>query len=213
MLKLHQTQSCPYCRRVRILLDLHNIPYVAINEPQLGSERRDMLRLPGVESAEVPVLEDGSTVIQGSAAILEYLEEHHVERFYGDPSWGYTRRLADRDFSQVLEQVKASLAEQGFGVLTQIDVKATFRKKLDRDFPDYHILGACHPNSAYTALQEEPGIGLLLPCNVVVARETDGTVVVSALNPVSVFGVLDRPALNQLSRDVGAALKKALAAL
>jgi len=86
-----------------------------------------------------------------------------------NPSYGITRELPDTDFDTAVQRATAALKEEGFGVLTEIDVRATLKKKLDVDFPPYLILGTCNPPFAHQALMAEPGIGLLLPCNVIVA--------------------------------------------
>jgi uncharacterized protein (DUF302 family) len=101
----------------------------------------------------------------------------------GTLRYGFERRLADSTFDQAVEKVTAALKSEGFGVLTEIDVKATLRKKLDVDFRRYVILGACNPNLAHRALAAEPQIGLLLPCNVVVQEAPEGGVVVSIADP------------------------------
>jgi len=97
-------------------------------------------------------------------------------------------------------------------VLTEIDVEATLKKKLDVDFAPYTILGACNPPIAHQALSEEPGIGLLLPCNVVVVQDDDG-VVVSAIDPLRMFTVLDRPDIEPLAQQVRELLLAALGSL
>jgi uncharacterized protein (DUF302 family) len=94
------------------------------------------------------------------------------------------------DFNQVIERVTEELKKEGFGVLTTIDMKATLKKKLDVDFYNYQILGACNPPNAYKALQAEDKIGLMLPCNVIVQEKEEGQIDVSAVDPVvSMMGV------------------------
>lgn len=130
---------------------------------------------------------------------------------FGDPKYGITRHLA-LSYDDAIDKVKASLATQGFGVLTEIDVKATLKKKLDVDMRPYIILGACNPPIAHQALTAEPAIGLLLPCNVVVA-ETDDGVAVSAIDPKAMFAVIDRPDVAPLAEAVYRKLEAALDAL
>ena len=213
MLELHQREACPFCTKVRRALERHNIRYVAVPVPKLGSERSETTALPGVTSAEVPVLVDGDTVIQGSDAILEYIGGLHPADSYGDPSYGLTRRLAGKTYAEAVESVKAALAAEGFGVLTEIDVQSTLKKKLDVDFRRYVILGACNPSLAHQALSAEPGLGLLLPCNVVVTEEGDGSVVVSAIDPLQMFRVVENKALDPVAKEVKAKLGRALAAV
>jgi len=105
-----------------------------------------------------------------------------------DVSYGITRRLRGTNLEDARARTTRALQGEGFGVLTEIDVQATLKKKLEVDTPPYLILGACNPKLAHAALEEEPGIGLLLPCNVVLA-EDDGDVVVSAASPKAMFAV------------------------
>ena len=103
------------------------------------------------------------------------------------------------------------LKKEGFGVLTEIDVRETLRKKLDVDFPRYVILGACNPPFAHRALTAEPDLGLLLPCNVVVHEDPSGHAGVSALKPTEVFGrLVENPAMGRLAEEVEERLVRAL---
>jgi len=118
----------------------------------------------------------------------------------------------DQPFDAAVAAVREALAEQGFGVLTEIDMAATLKKKLDVDIAPQVILGACNPPLAHRALQAEESIGLLLPCNVVV-RGDDGAVVVEALDPQVMVGVTGNPALSAVADDAAARLRAALGAL
>lgn len=109
--------------------------------------------------------------------------------------------------------VREALQAEGFGVLTEIDVAATLKKKLDVDVPPYRILGACAPPFAHRALQIEPDLGLLLPCNVVVREDPEGGTVVEALDPVVQLGVSDNPELAQLAVEVRARMERVVAAV
>lgn len=111
-------------------------------------------------------------------------------------------------FEQALEQVTAALKTQGFGILTEIDVKETMKKKLDVDFRPYKILGACNPPLAYRALNAAPEVGLLLPCNVTVAQCEDGIVEVSLVDPLVMLGVLTHPELKQVAEEAQSRLEK-----
>ena len=104
-------------------------------------------------------------------------------------------------FADVIAAAREALAEEGLGVLTEIDVQATMKKKLNIEREPYCILGACHPQSAAKALDVEPGIGLLLPCNVVVYQEDD-TVTVTAIRPTVAMGMVDNPALEAIATDI-----------
>jgi uncharacterized protein (DUF302 family) len=113
----------------------------------------------------------------------------------------------DRGYEDTVEQCREALALEGFGVLTEIDVQATLKKKLDVDVEPHVILGACHPPSAYRALTAAPEVGVLLPCNVTVARE-GGRTVVRAMNPESALTMLENSTVAEVAKEVGAALQR-----
>jgi uncharacterized protein (DUF302 family) len=115
-------------------------------------------------------------------------------------------------YGHTVEAVREALGEQGFGVLTEIDIKATLKKKLDVDVPAQVILGACRPPLAHAALQAEPSIGLLLPCNVVVRETADGTVV-EAVDPQTMVALTDNERLQPVADEAKERLEKALASL
>ncbi len=125
---------------------------------------------------------------------------------------GYHRDIQLR-FEEAESRVRATLQEQGFGVLTEIDVKATLKKKLGVDFQPYMILGACYPPSAFKALSIVPEIGLLLPCNVTVSRNDDGTVRIAAVDAEMLLGVVERPELAPVAADVNGWLRAAIDAV
>jgi uncharacterized protein (DUF302 family) len=99
------------------------------------------------------------------------------------------------------EKVKAALQQQGFGILTQIDMQTTLKNKLDVDFPPYKILGACNPSLAHRALNATPEAGLLLPCNVTLSEENAGTVRVSIIDPLVMLGIMETDALDPIAQD------------
>ncbi len=117
------------------------------------------------------------------------------------------------DFDSVLEQVVRALQSEGFGVLTDIDVAATMKKKLNAEMPPYRILGACNPPLAHRALQAEPSIGLLLPCNVVVRQDEEGSVHVEFMDPAAVLDLVNKPEISLLAIEVRQRLERVLAAL
>lgn len=120
-------------------------------------------------------------------------------------------RTVDLPFDEADRRIREALQEQGFGILTEIDVAATLEEKLDVDLPPYEILGACAPRLAYDAIRAEPDVGLLLPCNVVVrSAGEDGKTVVEAMDPVAQLEVADNDALDALGRDARERLERAL---
>ena len=124
-------------------------------------------------------------------------------------TYGIAKRL-DMDYAQAVEKVTEALKGEGFGVITTIDVKATMKAKLDRDFRRYVILGACNPEFAWQALNAEPGIGLLLPCNVVVEEVTGGGSRASAIDPETLLGVTGRDDLKDMALEVKTRITRAL---
>jgi uncharacterized protein (DUF302 family) len=123
--------------------------------------------------------------------------------------YGFGRKL-DMPYEEAVEKATAALKDEGFGVLTEIDVKATLKKKLDVDFRRYVILGACNPPHAYSALSAELEIGLMLPCNVIVYETDDGGSMVTAMNPMAALGVVDNPALLEVAEKVTVLLQRAV---
>jgi uncharacterized protein (DUF302 family) len=116
-------------------------------------------------------------------------------------SYTIDRLITNTDFEEVDSRARAALAAHGFGVLTEIDVKATMKKKLDVDMTPYRILGACNPQMAHQAIGMEPKIGAMLPCNVIL-REVEGGVQVSAVDPVASMQAIDNDALHAVAGQV-----------
>ena len=121
-------------------------------------------------------------------------------------SYHFTKTV-DLTFDKAIESVTEALKENGFGVLTTIDVKTTLKNKIDVDFRPYTILGACNPTFAYQALQSENKIGAMLPCNVVVQQKDDGRVEISAVDPVASIQAIENPALGGIAQQVQGLLK------
>ena len=112
-----------------------------------------------------------------------------------------------------VEKVTEELKKEGFGILTEIDIKSTLKKKLDVDFYNYKILGACNPSFAYKALQAENKIGTMLPCNVIVQEREAGSIEVSAVDPIASMGAIENDALGEIATEVRTKLKNVIEAL
>ena len=112
-----------------------------------------------------------------------------------------------KTYEEAIDKVTSELKNEGFGILTEIDVKETLKKKLDIDFRKYKILGACNPPFAYQALQAEDKICLMLPCNVVVQETPDGSVEVSVIDPIASMQAVDNPALGEIALQIKAKLQ------
>src|SRR5512145_2029242 len=116
----------------------------------------------------------------------------------------------DMSFDEAILSVTEELKKERFGILTEIDVKATLKKKLDVDFRNYRILGACNPPFAHRALQAEPHIGLMLPCNVIVQDAGGGTCEIAAIDPLASMQAVDNAALRDVATEVGAKLARVI---
>lgn len=127
-------------------------------------------------------------------------------------SYTINRILSGASFDEIEHRTRQALADKGFGVLTEIDVKATMKKKLDAEMPPYRILGACNPQMAYQAIQIEPRVGAMLPCNVII-RQVDDAVEVSAVDPVASMQAIGNDELKRVAGDVRDLLAAAIAAI
>lgn len=125
---------------------------------------------------------------------------------------GFTVQLKT-DFATAIQRVTEALKAEGFGVLTEIDVKETMKKKLDVEFRPYRILGACNPALAHRALTAAPEVGLLLPCNVTVSQEGEGLVNVSIVDPIAMLGIINHPDLEPVAREARVKLERVSASL
>ncbi|MFH1196166.1 MAG: DUF302 domain-containing protein [bacterium] len=125
----------------------------------------------------------------------------------------YNSKMVDLSFDEAIQKVTEELKTEGFGVLTEIDVKETLKKKLDVDFRKYKILGACNPPNAYKALQVEENIGVLLPCNVIIQEKENGEVQVSVVNPMETMQTVGNQALTEIAGDISSRLQKVLLAI
>ena len=125
----------------------------------------------------------------------------------------YFSKTINGSFDNAIEKVTAALKAEGFGILTEIDIKATLKKKLDVDFYNYTILGACNPPFAYKALLAEDKIGTMLPCNVIVQEKMAGQVEVSAVDPVASMQAIENKELGDIATEIRARLQKVIMAL
>lgn len=128
-------------------------------------------------------------------------------------SYYFNTVVRGKNFEDTIEQVSTELQKEGFGVLTKIDIKNTLKSKLDVDFKNYIILGACNPHFAYKALQNEDKIGVLLPCNIIVEEHENGDIEVSAVDPIASMGAVENENLGSLASDVQKKLINVIAAL
>jgi uncharacterized protein (DUF302 family) len=122
----------------------------------------------------------------------------------------YFAKTVDLTFDQAIERVTEILQSQGFGVLTEIDVQATLKQKIDADFHKYRILGACNPTYAHKALLSEDKIGVMMPCNVIVEQKAGDKVEVAAVDPLASMGAVDNPALEDVAVEVQTRLKRVI---
>ncbi len=142
-------------------------------------------------------------------AYLEILSFHKG----GNEMSYHTSKNLDITFDEAIDKVTEELKKEGFGVLTEIDVKKTLKKKLDVNFRNYRILGACNPPFAYRALQLEDKIGVMLPCNVIVQEHEEGKIEVSAVDPIASMQAINNPNLRDVATEVGLKLKKVIESL
>ncbi len=127
-------------------------------------------------------------------------------------SYTIDRTFPGARFDEIEARTRTALSDAGFGVLTEIDVAATMKKKLDKEMPAYHILGACNPGMAWEALAREPRVGAMLPCNVIL-RETEGGVEVSAVDPAASMAAIDNPDLKKVAGKVRGMLEDVVGAI
>ncbi|MBU2511021.1 DUF302 domain-containing protein [bacterium] len=210
---LYQREACPYCQIVRKKLELLNLSVLLIPVEERGGDRTELIRVSGQKS--VPVLVDNGKVIAESAAIIEYLDNTYGT---GDqkrlPSNEYgLSTLIKGTYEEVIEKTISALKTEGFGVLTEIDVKKTLKKKIGVDVPGQVILGACNPGFAHQALQAEEDLGLLLPCNIVVREVGENEYQVSAVNPLKLLSVVGRNDLLPVAAEVKTKMNNVISAV
>lgn len=122
----------------------------------------------------------------------------------------YFNKIVEMTFEETIDKVTEELKKEGFGVLTEIDVKAALKKKIDVDFRKYRILGACNPSYAYKALLAEDKIGTMLPCNVIVQEKEDGRIEVAAIDPIASMQAVENDSLGEIAEKIHAKLKKVI---
>ena len=122
----------------------------------------------------------------------------------------YFNKIVEQNFEDAIEKVTEELQKEGFGILTEIDIKATLKKKLDVDFRKYIILGACNPSFAHKALLSENKIGTMLPCNVIVQENDEGKVEVSAVDPMASMQAVENPDLKNIATEIRAKLQNVI---
>jgi len=128
-------------------------------------------------------------------------------------SYYINKTLSGISFQEGIDRITESLKKEGFGILTEIDIKATLKKKLDVDFHNYRILGACNPPYAYKALQAEDKIGTMLPCNVIVQEKANGDIEISAVDPIASMQAIQNENLGTLANEIRDKLKACIDAL
>ena len=122
----------------------------------------------------------------------------------------YFSKVVDLSFNEAIDKVTEELKKEGFGILTEIDVKATLKKKLNVDFRKYKILGACNPPYAYEALKDERMIGTMLPCNVIVQEADEGKTEIAAIDPIASMQAIDNPKLGEIATTIQSKLKSVI---
>ena len=120
------------------------------------------------------------------------------------------KKEIDEPMDQVINKLQEDLSEEGFGVLTEIDLKETFKSKLDKDFKKYKIMGACNPNFAYEGFQSEDDLGLLLPCNFVVYENDNNKTTVAAIDPVKLLSLSENNEINELGKEIKQRFEKVI---
>ena len=124
-------------------------------------------------------------------------------------AYNHTKQV-EYSFEEALEKTKAALSKEGFGVISEIDLKEKFKEKLDLEFRKYRILGACNPKLAHRAIEQEDKIGVLLPCNVLVQEHDNGKVEITAVNPMETMSAIDNSDLESIAKEVSQSLMKVI---
>jgi len=142
-------------------------------------------------------------------ALSQTFKIKEIKRRKNKMSYGFSKKVT-LSYEKAIEKVTEELKKEGFGVLTEIDVKETLKKKLEVEFRKYKILGACNPPFAYQALQSEEQIGLMLPCNVIVYESDQGQTMVAAIDPVASMLAVQNPKLEKIASEIQSRLKRVI---
>ncbi len=207
---LYNLEECPECQLVRKKMELLGLSVKIIPVPKTKGERSELIKASNQDS--VPALIDGKEILTEGGEILNYLDiKYGTGQPTSLPSGDYgLRTILKGEFSDVRERTIEAFKKAGFGMLTEIDVKATLKMKIGVDVVSNNILGMCNPNMAHKAMTEEPDLGLLLPCNVVIREEGPNSYLVSAINPVKLFSVVGRDDMISMAREVKEMLSGAI---
>jgi len=206
-LKLYYMAECPYCQVVMKSLDAFGV------ECELLPKRSHVNEVEKLSNGSVPLLVDNGQAISGTSEILSYLSLNFGQGAEVPSNTYGIQTEYDGNMEEAEAAVTEALKEVGFGVLTRIDVAATLKKKIDLDRAPYVILGACNPKIAAQALEMEPDLGLLLPCNVVVRENADGKTEVAAIHPIKMLGTVGRADMLSLAEQVMGLMKQVIASV
>ena len=206
-LKLYYMAECPYCQVVLKTLDTYGLTCELLPRSNNAEKVKEL------SGGSVPVLVAGDEVVSGTQNIVSKLSEIADNQSTVPGNKYGIQTEFDGSMEEAEEAVTAALKEVGFGVLTRIDVAATLKMKLDLDRAPYVILGACNPKIAAQALEMEPDLGLLLPCNVVVRQNSAGKTEIAAVHPIKMLGVVGRGDMLVLAEQVMGLMKQVIAAV
>ncbi|MDX8382928.1 MAG: DUF302 domain-containing protein [Ghiorsea sp.] len=204
-LKLYYMAQCPYCQAVLKALDTFGLDCELLPKSKYSEEVK------AITGGTVPILLADDEVITESKTIIQYLSDNFGE---GKEIVGNTYGLQteyDGNMEEAEAVVTTALKDVGFGILTRIDVAETLKKKIDLVRPPYVILGACNPKIAAEALEMEPDLGLLLPCNVVVRINDAGKTEIAVIHPMKMLGVVGRVDMLSLAEQVMKMMKQVIA--
>jgi uncharacterized protein (DUF302 family)/glutaredoxin len=199
---LYHLEECPFCKVVRKKLGELKLTTLLVPVEHSGLDRKELIRISGQQS--VPLLTDGEKIIEGSAKILSYLDENYGEgtaKPLTPNDYGFRKKIKG-SFETIKQKTIDALQKEGFGVMTEIDVSTTLKKKINVDIPKHVILGACNPKLAHQGLEAESDLGLLLPCNVVIKEASKDEYWVTAVNPVKLLSIVGRDDMFPIAKEV-----------